>query len=99
MRSNSSNADKECGQTRVRSGRIGHYSPALWLDHYVREAVGTVYGTQLVVALTTRQDYMSRQPATWMGGAKHIEEDSESDQEYDLEGRAVDRNGSPCRSQ
>ena len=75
----------------MRSGRIGRYSPALWLDHYVREAAGTIYGTQLVVSLTTRQDYMSRRPAAWMGG------DSESDEEYDLDGRAVDRNGSPFR--
>lgn len=95
--SNRSNADKECGQTRVRSGRIGRYSPALWLDHYVREAAGTIYGTQLVVTLTTRQDYMSRRPAAWMGGAKQPYGDSESDHEYDLDGRAVDRNGSPFR--
>ena len=92
---NRSNADKEGGQTRVRSGRIGRYSPALWLDHYVREAAGTLYGTQLVVTLTTKQDYMSRRPAAWIGGVKHP--DSESDQEFDLEGRAVDRNGSPFR--
>ena len=81
----------------MRSGRIGRYSPALWLDHYVREAAGTTYGTQLVVSLTTRQDYMSRQPAAWMGCAKQPYGDSESDQEYDLEGRAVDHNGSPFR--
>ena len=55
-----------------------------------------MYGTQLVVTLTTRQDYMSRQPAAWIGGTNQTGH-SESEEEYDLKGRAVDCNGSPFR--
>lgn len=96
-----SEADKLGGQTRVRSGRVGQFSPALWLDHYVREAPGTVYGTQLVITVTTKEDYLSRQPSSWntkwgptgavATRAEHVE--------YDCEGRAVDANGSQRRSQ
>jgi hypothetical protein len=46
------------GWTHTRAlSRIGCHALALWLDHYVRDAAGTVYGTQLVISLTTKQDY------------------------------------------
>lgn len=62
-----------------------------------------MYGTQLVITLTTKEDYMSRRPAVWMAAAKARAAGGGSQydhgQEYDLEGRAVDHNGSQRRSQ
>ena len=89
-----SEADKMGGQMRMRSGRVGQFSPALWLDHYVREAPGTVYGTQLVITVTTRE----AAKGTWRGPSGAVA--SRADHvEFDCEGRAVDANGSQKRSQ
>jgi hypothetical protein len=74
------------GWTHTRAlSRIGCHAQALWLDHYVRDAAGTVYGTQLVISLTTKQDYKLH--VATASGTTHTGDDSPCDDEYDLEGR------------
>ena len=82
------NEDKVGGQTRVRAGKMKRFSPQLWLDLYIREAPRTMYGTQLVVFLTTKQDYVSRRPRNWNRGAFD---------EVDDQGRRVNDHGSQLR--